>query len=227
MPKPVKTHRGLTTDHVVDAALALADAGGIDAVSLRRLASVLDVTPMAIYRHVRDKADLLDLMADRLLRQLELPGPNDSPWQASLTQVGTGFMAVLRTHAAAPLLLARPFTSQAALHVSETMLGILDRAGFRPAEAVRLLQVLTGMLLGPAIHRAAYAAAWREAPMDAVPNAAALTLTPDQFPHLLRVAGELMDWPAGPEADRLLIDLWVAGVDRLAGRQGGTATRGP
>lgn len=219
MSRDVKTHRGLTTEIVVDAALRLADGGGIDAVNMRRLATDLDVTPMAIYRHVRDKAHLLDLMADRLLGQLDLPQPSDPTWQASLRRVATGVLAVVQQHPAAPFLLARPFESVAALRVTETLLAILARAGFTPAEASRLIQVLTGMLLGPAIHRATYTAAWRDRPTG-VDTEAPTALPADEFPRLSEVA-QLMDWSAGPEIDRLLIDLWVAGVDVLADRQRG------
>jgi AcrR family transcriptional regulator len=215
--RAVKTHRGLTTEVVVEAALRLADDGGIDAVNMRRLATDLDVTPMAIYRHVRDKAHLLDLMADRLLDQLDLPPPSDPTWQESLRRVATGFLAVVEQHPAAPSLLARPFESLAALRVSETLLAILARAGFAPAEAMRLMQVLTGMLLGPAIHRATYAAAWRARPTG-VDAEASTALSAAEFPRLFE-AQQLMDWSAGPELDRLLIDLWVAGVDKLADRQ--------
>ena len=219
MPGDVKTHRGLTTESVVDTALRLADAGGLEAISLRRLASVLDVTPMAIYRHVRDKAHLLDLMADQLLGQLDLPPADASTWQDALRRVATSLLAVVQEHPAAPFLLARPFESAVALRVSETMLAILDRAGFRPAEAVRLMQVLTGMILGPAIHRATYGFAWRERPPGVAHDAASPVLSSAEFPYLSMVADQLMDWSAGPELDRLLIDLWVAGVDKLADQQ--------
>lgn len=216
MSDRVKTHRGLTTEVVVDTALDLADAGGLEAVSLRRLATVLEVTPMAIYRHVRDKAHLLDLMADRLLGQLDLPAADASSWQEALRQLGTSFLAVVNAHPAAPFLLSRPFESATALRVSETILAILSRAGFSPTDAARLLQVLTGMLLGPAIHRATYATASRALPTDATREPASTALSPAAFPHVSRVADELVNWSAGRELDRLLVDLWVAGVDKVA-----------
>ena len=216
----VKTHRGLTTEGVVDAALQIADEGGIEAVSIRRLASVLDVTPMAIYRHVRDKAHLLDLMADRLLGQLDLRPADTSTWQDALRRLAANLLAVVEAHPAAPFLLARPFQSLAALRVSETMLAILDRAGFSPVESVRLLQVLTGMILGPAIHRATYRGAWRDQPTDpADGHDGSSALDASEFPFLSKVTDQLMDWSVGPEVDRLTIELWVAGVDALADRQ--------
>lgn len=202
---------------MVDAALRLADEGGIQAVSIRRIASTLGVTPMAIYRHVRDKAGLLDLMADRLLGQLALAPVGEASWQDALRGLATSLLAVVHAHPAAPFLLARPFRSAAALRVSETMLAILDRAGFGPVESVRLMQVLTGMILGPAIHRATYALAWR-IPIVSDEEAASTALPVTEFPYLSRVVNQLMDWSSEP-IDQLTIELWVAGVEELADRQ--------
>jgi TetR/AcrR family tetracycline transcriptional repressor len=220
MSREVKTHRGLTTRIVVNVALLLADEGGIEAVSIRRLAAALQVTPMAIYRHVRDKGHLLDLMADRLIGQLALAPPDALTWQEALRGVAVSLLAVVRTHPAAPFLLARPFESAAALRISETMLAILDRAGFGPVESMRLMQVLTGMILGPAIHRATYAHAWRELPAAPVDEQAAPSVLPAaDFPYLSRVANQPMDWSQGPAIDQLTIELWVASVEELADRE--------
>jgi TetR/AcrR family transcriptional regulator, tetracycline repressor protein len=216
MRADVKIHRGLTTERVVDAALRLADEEGLERLSLRRLAAALDVTPMSIYRHVRDKDDLLDLMVDRLLEQLDLAASGSQTWQEALRRLAAALLAMLEAHPAAPLLLSRPFNSQSALRISETMLAILDRAGFSPDQSVRLLQVMTGMVLGPAIHRATYAAAWREPPKAAGGEASSAGLSPDQFPYVARLADQLAAWSSGPEADRLAVELLVAGLAALA-----------
>jgi AcrR family transcriptional regulator len=215
----VKTHPGLTTERVVGAALRMADEGGLEALSLRRLAAALGVTPMAIYRHVRNKNHLLDLMADRLLGQLDLASADVPAWQERLGRLAASLLAVLEAHPAAPMLLSRPFASLAALRVSEALLAILDSAGFGPQESMRLVQVITGMVLGPAIHRATYAAAWRDLPPDAVPKPAPTEgLSAAEFPHLSRASDLLQDWSAGADADRLTIELLVNGLDALAGR---------
>lgn len=193
-------HRGLTREWVVDEALAIADHDGIDAVTLRKLAETLTVTPMALYRHIRDKDHLLDLMANRLLSQLDVGATDDDPWQVSLRAIGERFLALVEAHPAAPFLLSRPFEPAAAQEVSVALLTILGRAGFAPADAVRLLQVLTGMLLGPAIHRATYAAASRETHLDEVEAS----------------ADPMSDWITGADADRLTLDVWVGGVEALA-----------
>ncbi len=194
-------HRGLTRGWVVDAALAIADQDGIDAVTLRRLAETLGVTPMALYRHIRDKDHLLDLMAGRLLSQLDVGAMDDVPWQASLRAIGQRFLALVEAHPAAPFLFSRPFDAAVARDVSAALLTILGQAGFAPADAVRLLQVLTGMLLGPAIHRATYAAASRTTRSHQVGAS----------------ADQTSDWITGADADGLTLDLWVGGVEALAG----------
>ena len=219
MNADVKTHPGLTTQRVVEAALRMADEGGLEALSLRRLAAALGVTPMAIYRHVRNKNHLFDLMADWLLEQLDLASADVPAWQERLRRLAASILAVLEAHPAAPMLLSRPFPSPAALRVSEALLAILDRAGFGPKESMRLMQVTTGMILGPAIHRATYAAAWRDLPPDAVPEPAPTEgLSAAEFPHLSRASDQLQDWSAGPDADRLTIELLVSGLEALAGR---------
>ena len=220
MPRIVNPRRRLNAETVVDAAVRMADEGGLEALSLRRLASALGVTPMAIYRHVRDKDHLLDLMADRLLQQMELTPADTEPWAQALRRVGHSLLAVIEAHPAAPFLLARPFSSPSADRVAGAMLAVLDRAGFDRDEVVGLLQVLTGMILGPAIHRATYRAAWRSHPPDGYPewSRADHPLAEDAA-HRAAVAEQLADWASGPEADRTTVELWVGGVEALASRR--------
>ena len=166
MTDDVKTHRGLTAERVVDAALRAADEGGIEAVTLRRVAVALEVTPMAIYRHVRNKSHLFDLMAERLLEQVDLAPHESATWQDRLRRLLGGYQAVVAEHPAAPLLLSRPFVSPAALLATEALLSIFRSAGFDAGKSVRLIEVISGMLLGPAIHRATWATAERDLPRD-------------------------------------------------------------
>jgi AcrR family transcriptional regulator len=217
MARDVKAHRGLTRERVVDAALRAADEGGLEAVSLRRLAAALEVTPMAIYRHVRDKSHLLDLMVERLLDQVDLVAAETATWQDRLRRLLASFQAVVATHPATALLLSRPFVSPAALRVSEALLATLHSAGFDAGQSVRLLQVITGMALGPAINRATWAAASRNLPPDADLQQASMEgLSAGEFPYLSRAAAQFMDWSAGVDANRLTIELLVGGLEGLA-----------
>jgi len=216
MADDVKTHRGLTTERVVDAALRAADEGGIEAVSLRRLAGALEVTPMAIYRHVRNKSHLLDLMAERLLEQVDLAADESATWQDRLRRLLGSYQSVAAAHPAAPFLLSRPFVSPAESRVTEALLAILHSAGFNARQSARLLQVISGMVLGPALHRATWAAAERDRPRDADRQQASMEgLSANDFPFLSSAA-QFMDWSPGADADRLTIGLLVGGLEALA-----------
>ena len=65
----------MNRDRVLDAAVTLADETGIEALSMRRLAQELDVVPMALYKHVASKEELLDGMVERIIREIEPPSP--------------------------------------------------------------------------------------------------------------------------------------------------------
>ena len=201
----------------MDAAVRAADEGGLEAVSLRRLAAALDVTPMAIYRHVRNKSHLLDLMVDRVLDQVDLAPAETATWQDRLRRLLASVQAVVAAHPATALLLSRPFVSPAALRVSEALLETLHSAGFDVGQSVRLLQVITGMVLGPAINRATWAAASRDLQPDADCQQTSMEgLSAGEFPYLSSAAAEFMDWSAGEDANRLAIELLVGGLERLA-----------
>jgi AcrR family transcriptional regulator len=216
MDHDVKTRRGLTVERVVEAALEVADAHGIEAVSLRRLAATLGVTPMAIYRHVRNKSHLLDLMAERLLEQIDIAADATTTWQDRLRRLLGSYQSVAAAHPAAPFLLSRPFVSPAQPRVTEALLATFHDAGFDASQSARLLQVISGMVLGPALHRATWATAVRDRPPDRTARRASMAPpSADEFPHS-RATEQFIDWSAGPEADLLTLELLVGGLEALA-----------
>ena len=89
--EPVERRRGrrpgLSLARVVEAAIALADAEGLDAVSMRRVAQELGVVPMTLYTYVPDKATLLELMLDRLYLRMPRAEKPDSSWRERLAAV--------------------------------------------------------------------------------------------------------------------------------------------
>jgi TetR/AcrR family transcriptional regulator, tetracycline repressor protein len=216
MDHDVKNRRGLTVERVVEAALEVADANGIEAVSLRRLAATLGVTPMAIYRHVRNKSHLLDLMAGRLLEQIDIAADATTTWQERLRRLLGSYQSVAAAHPAAPFLLSRPFVSPAEPRVTEALLATFHDAGFDASQSARLLQVISGMVLGPALHRATWATAARDRPPDRTARRASMAQpSAEEFPHS-RATEQFIDWSAGPEADLLTLELLVGGLEALA-----------
>ncbi len=127
------------------AGLELADEGGLSAVTFRRLADRMGVTPMALYRHVAGKGDLLDGMADLLYAGLDAPEP-DGDWWSELAALAHSVRRVLLAHPAAAPLFSRPLQGPHAVRLGEALPGTLRRAGFDPAEAAELHEQLSEMV---------------------------------------------------------------------------------
>src|ERR687895_2992833 len=86
----------LTPQTVVEGALALADSEGLGAVTIRRLAKKLGVTPMALYWHFRSKDELLDGMAARIFEEVDLSVDASARWQEQLRALLGSMVGVLR-----------------------------------------------------------------------------------------------------------------------------------
>jgi AcrR family transcriptional regulator len=105
-PGPGARRARLTREEIAQAALALADAEGIEAVSMRRVAASLEVGTMSLYHYVRTKAELVELMNDEMLAEVYVP-PAELPaqWRPALQAIATRTMATFRRH---PWALDRP-----------------------------------------------------------------------------------------------------------------------
>jgi TetR/AcrR family transcriptional regulator, tetracycline repressor protein len=118
---------------VTENALKLADADGLDALTIRKLAQHLGVTPMALYWHFRSKEDLLEGVSEQVWGEMDLNVDPDAPWWAQLQRLLESLVSVLRAHPAAPqLVLEHEKRNEAALRAMEVTLGILRTAGFDP-----------------------------------------------------------------------------------------------
>src|SRR5207237_7828457 len=96
----------LTRERIAVAAVALIDGEGLDALSMRRLGSALDVEAMSLYRHFPSKAALLEAVVGRLLAELLLPVPGIVPWQESFRTLARDYRRLLLRHPNAIPLLA-------------------------------------------------------------------------------------------------------------------------
>lgn len=135
----------LDLETVVDTAIALADDHSLEAVSLRRIARRLGVTPMALYRYVENKDDLLDGMADRLYADV-LGSGEDGDWWGSLAELARSTRRVLLAHPWATPLFARPLTGPHSEALDERLRTALRGAGFSGAEARELHDQLSNMV---------------------------------------------------------------------------------
>jgi TetR/AcrR family transcriptional regulator, tetracycline repressor protein len=122
---------------VVDRALALADKSGLDALTIRKLATELGVTPMALYWHFRGKDELLGALAERVWSEIDLTVDRTAPWTEQIRALLESLLKVLRAHPAAPglLLHSEKLRAEAALNATELTLDILRTAGFSAEDA--------------------------------------------------------------------------------------------
>ncbi|GHJ50076.1 transcriptional regulator [Catellatospora sp. TT07R-123] len=129
--------RPLSQDAIVDAALAVLDREGLEAVSMRRIAEELGTGAASLYAHVANKDELLDLAYDRIVGEIRLPEPPDPDrWQDQIRELARESYRVLSTHGEiAQVALANVPTGPNALRITDTMLGILISAGMPPQQA--------------------------------------------------------------------------------------------
>lgn len=140
---------------ILDAALALADQDGLDAVTMHAVAQRLQVTPMALYRHTEHKQALLDGLVERLLTSFALPRA-DLPWADRLTGTADAIRVTARRHPNVfPLLLTRPAVTPGARTVRDFVLAALREAGLDQAAAARAERLMSTSVLGFAASEAA------------------------------------------------------------------------
>jgi AcrR family transcriptional regulator len=138
----------LRKDRVLRAAIALADRGGIEALSMRKLAQEVGVEPMSLYNHVRDKEDVLDGIVDVVISEIEVPSSGHD-WKTSLRQTVMAARKVLLRHPWAPRVLeSRKNPSLATLQYFESVMAILRRSGFSVEMTHHALHVLGSRVLG-------------------------------------------------------------------------------
>ncbi len=190
---------GLDLRALVEAAIALADAEGLDAVSMRRVAQLLGVSPMSLYTYVPGKGELLDLMVDACYARMERRAPADGSWRARLQAIADDHRALFRSH---PWLVdvstVRPPLGPGLMQKYEYELRALDGLGLTDLEMDAALSFLLGFVetiaradavSRPAAGDLASDAAWWEAQAPLL----ARVFDPTRFPTAARVgsaAGE-------------------------------------
>lgn len=138
----------LSKQRVLRAAVDLADKGGIESLSMRKLAQELGVEAMSLYNHVRDKEDILDGVVDVVIGEIAVP-PTTSDWKRSLRRTVMSARTVLLRHSWAPRVIeSRAKPSPATFQYFESVIGILRAGGFSVDMTHHALHVLGSRVLG-------------------------------------------------------------------------------
>jgi TetR/AcrR family transcriptional regulator, tetracycline repressor protein len=126
----------ISREDIVAAAVGIVTAGGYEEMSIRSLAASLGVAPMSLYRHIRDKDDLLAEVTDRLLASAWHPAAAEDDWQAWITEAASRLRDFLVSQPAAlHVYLSHPVVSPAAIDRMNAMMSVLRRTGLSEEEA--------------------------------------------------------------------------------------------
>jgi AcrR family transcriptional regulator len=203
---------------VVCAAVARADAGGIESLSMRKLGEELGVEAMSLYTHVASKDDLLDGMTDAVFAEIELPSET-ADWRTAMRERALSARAALARHPwAIRLMQSRTSPGPATLRHHDAVIGALRRSGFSLALTARAFSVLDAYIYGFALQQAAL-------PFDTVEEAAevgklmAARMPAERFPYLAEfTVGHVLQpgYDYGAEFERGL-ELILDGLERALG----------
>jgi AcrR family transcriptional regulator len=140
----------LNRTRVLEAAVALADETGIDGFAMRRLAQELGVVPMALYKHVANKDELLNGMIDIVFSEIEAPSPGGD-WKAALRRRAISTREALRRHSWAIGLMETAAPGPANLRNHNAVMGCLREAGFSFPTAIHGYSVQDAYIYGFAL----------------------------------------------------------------------------
>jgi TetR/AcrR family tetracycline transcriptional repressor len=231
MEAGVKTRRRrlprgtLSREQVVDAALRLADASGLESLSMPNLARSLGCGVMTIYGHVASKGDLLDAIAQRGLADLRLPRPMPEDVGGVLKAWGRALRTSLVEHPSLPVIfLSQPVIGPGIFHGVDRLLGALDRAGMPPVSGVHAVYAVMTYTTGfiawevPRTRRqpqTQYASSWRRE---------FASLTPTDFSFIGGVLDELGQVASESQFD-LGLEALATGLAALSGPKATNADR--
>ena len=171
---------GLNAIRIVDTALVLLDAEGLDAVTMRRLATEMGTGPSSLYRHVSGMREVWVLLVEKVIEEVPLPDL-DTEWGNAVGQMARDFRVVMLAHEnLIPALVVGQMLGPTALIARERGIAIMLRAGFSPVDAVAgfisiIRYTLGHLILGPS-------AAGRPDSVRAEIDALVADLDPEQFP---------------------------------------------
>jgi AcrR family transcriptional regulator len=208
----------LSRERVLDAAVALADAGGVDALSMRKIAQELGVVPMALYKHVSSKDELLDGMVDVVVGEIDPPA-SGTDWKTAIRRrVLSARSALLRHPWASRVIESRTDPTPAVLEYMDSMIGMFRAGGFSIDLTHHAMHAMGSRLLG-------FSQELFDDSVDLDPEATAVMLQrmAGRFPHITELVMAITHEEAsvvGQGCDdqfefEFALDLMLDGLDRL------------
>jgi AcrR family transcriptional regulator len=179
----------LSRDRVLQGAIAVADAGGIAALTIRSLALELGVKPMSVYHYVANKDEILDGIVDLVFSEFELPAAGGD-WRKEMRRRADSARRVLRSHPwATALLQSRLNAGPATLRHHNAMLGTLRAAGFTVEQTAHAFALIDSYLYGFAMSETALPIHGPESVAD-LAGSMMQRFSAEDYPHLVEFTTE-------------------------------------
>ena len=205
----------LSRERVLRAAVDLADKGGVEALSMRKLGQELGVEAMSLYNHVANKDDLLDGMVDVVFGEIGLPS-RGAEWKAAMRQRAITALEVLARHPwAIGLTESRSRPGPATLRHHDAVIGRLREAGFSIAMAAHAYSVLDSYIYGFALTQTNLPFQ-TSAEVGEVAESMLRQFPADAYPHLTEMALQHVLMPGYDYADEFEFGLELI-LDGLEG----------
>lgn len=206
---------GLSKDRLVAEAIRMADAHGVEQVSMRRLATALGAGAMSLYHYVANRDELLDAMIDVVFGEIDLPSGDD--WQTAMRNRADSARRVLARHPWATVLMeSRTAPGPANLRHREAVTACLRTAGFSVAMATHANWLLDSYIYGYALQTATLPFEGAAELAEAAESVFLPRLPPDEFPYLTESATELVATGYDPAEEFAFgLDLVLAALEPL------------
>jgi AcrR family transcriptional regulator len=216
MPNPSKTRRSpLSKARVLQAAVALADEVGPEAFSMRSLAQELGVVPMALYKHVANKEELLDGMVDIVFGEIELPSA-DLDWRLAMRNRAMSTREALQRHSWAIGLMESRNPGPANLRNHNAVMGCLREAGFSFDMAVHGYSVQDAYIYGFALQEQDLGFETPQSAGEAAKKRADAIGALDEYPYLAEIVTKLTEIGYDNAVEFAWgLDLILDGLERL------------
>lgn len=182
----------LSRARIISAAVDLIEREGVEAVSMRRIAALLDCGVMSLYNHVPSKAALLDDVAERVVSGIEFTAMPGASWQEQVRAQARAFRAIARKYPRSTMLVvSRPTPSLTGLRPIENALATLREAGCGGNEAVLIVRAFIAFIMGSLLREVGVAPGLRDEAADAEAPVTANRLDPAEYPQVTSLAAEL------------------------------------
>lgn len=207
----------LSRERVFEAATAVADAGGLDALTIRTLATELGVKPMSVYHHVANKDEIMDGIVDGVFAEIELP-VDGGQWRAEMARRASSARQALRRHPwAISLLQSRVNPGPATLQHHNAVIGALRGAGFSVVLTAHAFAAIDSYVFGFALSEAALPIHGPDTVPEVAESMMQQYFSPDAYPHLLEFTTEHVMQPGYYFGDEFEFGLGLVldGLDRV------------